>query len=83
MLRVEAKIRNDDQIPFSIAWAGTDRISPERHPGLVHVVAERELKLSGYQLVFGCACFLGAAKLLLWGFLKLWLFEQHIPNTKV
>lgn len=82
MLRVEAKIRNDDQIPFSIAWAGTDRISPERHPGLVRVVAERELKLSGYQLVFGCAC-LGAAKLLLWGFFKLWPFEQDIPNTKV
>jgi hypothetical protein len=32
MLRVEATIRDDDQIPFSIAWAGTDRISPERHP---------------------------------------------------
>ena len=53
-------------------------ISPKAktyHPGSVRMQPHRELDPSGYQLVVGCACFLGAAKLLLWALLKLSLFE--------
>jgi len=78
MLHVEAAIRNDEHIPFSITWTDFDRKNPEariHHAGSVRDVVARELTLSGSQLVVGCDCFLGAAKLLLWGVLKLWLFE--------
>jgi hypothetical protein len=79
MLRVEARIKSDKHIPFSIAGTEADRVSPKtkpRHAGSDHDVATCELNLSGSQLVFGCACFLGAAKLFLWALLKLWLFES-------
>ena len=78
MLRVEATIRSDKHIPFSITGTDADRVSPKvktHHAAPVRHVAACELNLSGYQLVVGCACFLGAAKLLLWALLKLWLFE--------
>ncbi len=77
MLRVEETIRNDNHIPFSITWTSTDPLSPEktRHAGLVGDMAARELNFSGSHLVVACVCFLGAAKVLLWILLKLWLFE--------
>jgi len=78
MLRAAATIRNDKHLPFSITGIGTGRVSPKvktHHAAPVRHVAACELNLSGYQLVVGCACFLGAAKLLLWALLKLWLFE--------
>jgi hypothetical protein len=74
----EAAVRNRNQIPFSIAWSGTDRTSPgpkTRHAGLVRDVAAGDLNLGGYQVVFGCASFVGVAKLLVWAVLKLWVFE--------
>lgn len=55
-----------------------DRVSPKAktyHAGSVRDVAACELNLSGSQLVFAYACFPGAAKLLLWDLLKLWLIE--------
>jgi len=78
MLRVGATIKNDNVIPLSITRVGIDQISPKvklRETGLVRHKAARELKLSGSQLIVGCVFFLGAAKLLLWAILKLWLFE--------
>ncbi len=84
MLRVEATIRNDNHIPFSITWTGTDQVSPKaktHHAGLVRDVAARELNLSGSQLIVGCACFPGAAKLVLWALLKLWLFVASNTNV--
>jgi hypothetical protein len=74
----EAAVKNRNQIPFSIAWTRTDRTSPgpkTRHAGLGRDVAARDLKLGGYQVVFGCASFVGVAKLLVWAVLKLWVFE--------
>jgi hypothetical protein len=71
MLRIEATIRSDKQIPFSITGTGIDRVSPKaksHHAGSVRDVAACELDLSGYELVVACACFLGAAKLLWWAF---------------
>jgi hypothetical protein len=78
MLRVAATIRNDKHLPFSILGTGTGHVSPKvktSHSGPVRDVATCELNLSKHQLVVGCACFLGVAKLLLWALLKLWLFE--------
>ena len=77
MIRVEETMKNDIHIPFSITWTGTGQASPEakaRLAGLVRDGAARGLNLSGSQLVAGCVCFLGAAQLVLWGLLKLWLF---------
>jgi hypothetical protein len=74
MLRIEAAIRNDKNIPLSSIRIAIDQISPKvrsRDTGLVRHTAARELNLSGYQLLIGCVCFLGAAKLLLWAVLKL------------
>ena len=78
MIRVEATIKGDIHFPFSVTWTGINQASPRaktRHPGSVRDVAAREPALNGSQLVVGCACFLGAAKLLFWAFLRLWLFE--------
>ncbi len=78
MLGVEATIRSHTHIPFSVTGADADRVSPKAetyHARSVRDVAACEVNLTGYQLVVGCACFLGAAKLLLWALLKLWLFE--------
>jgi hypothetical protein len=77
MRRVEATIRNDKEIPFSITAVGADRVSLKadtHYAGLVCEVASCELNLAGSQLIFGCACFLGAARLFLWALFKLWLF---------
>lgn len=78
MIRVEAPIKGGNHFPFSSVATNSEPASPgveRRHPGLVRCMAAHELNLGGSQLVVGCICFLGAAKLLLWAFLKLWLFE--------
>jgi hypothetical protein len=79
MLRVEPTIRCGKHIAFSIKGADADRVSPKanaHHARSVRDVAALESNLNGSQLVVGIVCFLGAAKLLLWAFLKLWLFEK-------
>ncbi len=79
MIRVEETIRNDNRIPVSIRWTSTDQLSPEAktgHAGLVRDMAAREPNLSGSQLVVGCVCSLGAAKVLL---RALWPFEPQCP----
>ena len=78
MIRVEATVKGDSRSPFRSTWTGSGQVGPNvntRHPGLVRPMVERELNLSGSQLIVGCMYFLGAAKLLLWALLKLWLFE--------
>lgn len=79
MIRVKATtIKGDNHLPFSGASIGSGQVSPGvkmRHPGLFRPTVAHEVNLSGSQLVVGCICFLGAAGLLLWAFLKLWLFE--------
>jgi hypothetical protein len=78
MLRVEATLGSGKENPFSITGADVGRVIPKArtyHDGSVRDAVARELNLSGYQLVAGCACLLGAAKLLLWALLRLWLFE--------
>ena len=78
MIHIESTIRCDNRAPFSMTWTGVDQASPEaetRDAGLVRHAAARELSLTGSQLVAGCACLLGATKLLLWALLKLWLSE--------
>ncbi len=78
MLSVEATIRSDDHIPFSITATGNERVSPKvvsTHVGSGRDVATCELNLSGSQLAVRCVFFLGSAKLLVWALLKLWLFE--------
>ena len=78
MFRVEATLGSDKENPFSIAGTGAGRVIPKArtyHDGSVRHEVERELTLSGSQLVAGYACFLGAAQLLLWAILRLWLFE--------
>ena len=78
MFRAETTLGSDKENPFSITGTGGGRvISKARtyHNGSVRDAVARELNLSGYQLVAGCACLLGGAKLLLWAILRLWLFE--------
>ena len=77
MLRVETAVGSENYIPFRITWAETGQARPEgeaRHAGYTRGMAARELNLSGYQLLFGCALFMGLATVFLWA-LKLWLFE--------
>ena len=69
MIRVEATVKGDNHFPFSSKWTGSGQVGPKvktRHPGLDRPMVAQELNLSGSQLVVGCICFLGAAKLLLW-----------------
>ena len=73
MPRVEATMRSDKHIPFSITGHGTDHVSPVRD------VAACELNLSGFQSVVGCVCSLGAAKVLWWA---LWLFEPQCSTLQ-
>ena len=78
MFRAEATLTSDKHIPFSITGTGAGAVIPKAttyHDGFIRDVGAREVNLSGYQLVVGFACFLGAAQLLLWAILKLWLFE--------
>ena len=78
MIRVETTIKGSNHFPFSSMSISSGQASPKvkaRHPGLLGPMGVRELSLSGSQLVFGCAYLLGAAKLLFWAVLKLWLFE--------
>lgn len=78
MFRVEATLGSARENPFSITGTGDGRLIPKArtyHDGTVRDAVARELNLSGYQLVAGCAWFLGAAQLLLWAILRLWLFE--------
>ena len=78
MIHIESTIRNDNRIPFSATWTGIDHASPKaksRRTGLVRHATAREINLNGSELIVGCVCFLGTAKLLLWALLKLWLFE--------
>jgi hypothetical protein len=78
MIRVEATIKGDDHFPFASVSTGSGQVNlvvkPPR-PGVIRPVVAHELSLSGTQLLVGCVCFLGVAKILLWAFLKLWLFE--------
>lgn len=78
MLHVGGTIRKAKYVPFSIAAAGNERVSPNvitRHAVSVRDAAARDLDFSGSQFAVGCVFFLGAAKLLMWALLKLWLFE--------
>lgn len=78
MLRKASTMSRDEHIPLSIAGTGTGREIPQakpHHAGSLRAMAMCELNLSGYQLIAGCVCFLGAAKLFLWALLKLWVFE--------
>lgn len=78
MLHGGETVRSPKYMPFSIRAAGNERVTPKATTG--HAVPDRdaaecELNLSGSQLVVGCVFFLSAAKFLMWGLLKLWLFE--------
>ncbi len=78
MIRVEATVKGDNHFPISSPWTVSGQVSSKAktwHPGLVRPMVAHGLNLSGSQLVVGCICFLGAAKLLLWALIKLWLFE--------
>lgn len=78
MISAEATIKGNNQLSFPGPLTGSHQANPKakaRHAGSVRHTIARELNLSGSQLVVGCACFLGAANLLLWALLKLWLFE--------
>ena len=77
MLRIETAIGGENRIPFPITWPDTGQESPEvtaSHTVSVRSVTSRGLNLSGYQLLFGCAIFIGLATVFLWA-LKLWLFQ--------
>jgi hypothetical protein len=78
MIRVDQTIGSDKRIPFSVVWTSADQVAPKtqiRNAESVRHTADRELNLTGSQLVVGCMCFLGAIRLVLWAVLKLWLFE--------
>ncbi len=77
MVRAETTIERDNRIPFSIAWAAADPVGSEaeaRQTASTRAAAEQGLNLSGYQLLFGFALFIGFAGVFLWAF-RLWLFE--------
>ena len=77
MLRIEATIRSDKHIPFSTTASGTACVNPKAktYAGSVRHAPAGVLNRRGCQLGFRRAYFPGAAKLLLWALLKLWLFE--------
>jgi hypothetical protein len=86
MLRIEATIRSDTHIPFSITGTGTDRVSPKvktHHAGSDGNVVACELNLSGSQLVVGCACFRGGGQASLVGPSQAVVFRTVAFNTKV
>ena len=77
MIRVETSIEGENHIPFSMTWAGTGQASLDarmHRAGSSRCAPARELNLSGYQLLTGCALLMGLATAFLWA-LKLWLFE--------
>ena len=77
MVRVETTIDTKNHIPFSIPWASTGQARLEvkaRHAASARAAAARELNLSGYQLLFGCAVLAAMGAVFLWA-LKLWLFQ--------
>jgi hypothetical protein len=77
MLRGEITIDTENHIPFSIAWSSTGHTSlaaKAHHAGLARAAAARELSLSGYQLLFGCAVLAAFGGVFLWA-LNVWLFR--------
>ncbi len=78
MFHIEAATTGDKRFPFSIMGTGIERASVEAkalRTGSAGDAATRGLHLNGYQLIFGCAVFLGTAQLILWAVLRLWLFQ--------
>ena len=78
MFHIEVTTTGDKRYPFSIIRTGVERMSAEAktyRAGSAREVATRGLHLNGYQLILGCAFFLGTAQLLLWAVLRLWLFQ--------
>ena len=66
MVRVETTIDTKNHIPFSIPWASTGQASlgaKAHHAGSTGGAAARELNLSGYQLLLGCAVLNSSSKL--------------------
>ena len=77
MVRVETTIDTKNHIPFSIPWASTGQASlgaKAHHAGSTGGAAARELNLSGYQLLLGCAVLATLGGVFLWG-LNIWLFQ--------
>lgn len=78
MLHAGETNESANYIPFSITAAGNERVTPKtanRPAGPDRDAAARELNVSGPQLAVRFVFFLGAAKLLMWALVKLWLFE--------
>jgi hypothetical protein len=77
MLHTETTLNTEDHSPFSITWASTGQanVAVKAHRvESAHGVAARELNLSGYQLLFGCAGLVALGGIFLWA-LNLWLFQ--------
>ena len=77
MVRAETTIDTKNHIPFSIPWASTGQARLEvkaQRAASARGAAARELNLSGYQLLFGCAVLAAMGGGFLWA-LKLWLFQ--------
>jgi hypothetical protein len=77
MLHAETTIDTESHIPFSIPWASTGQASLQANAqpaASARGAAARELNLSGYQLLFGCAALAVLGGVFLWA-LNLWLFQ--------
>jgi hypothetical protein len=79
MIHVDEIRKGDGQIQFSLAVLGTPELSLKSDAPAVDsepFSRSNELHLSGLQLFAGFLSASRAAGLLVWAFLKLWLFAE-------
>ena len=79
MINAEEIREDGDQIRFSVTVLETAQLQSKTQVHTdkpVHSLAPYELNLSGSQLLVGFISALSAFALLLWAFLKLWLFAR-------
>ena len=82
MIRADEIRDGSGQIPFSMAALKDTRVQPKmfsNNEGLAVAmpnIARGEINISGSQLLVGFTSALSLTGLLLWAFLRLWLFER-------
>ena len=78
MIRIDEIRKGDGHIQFSLTILETTRLRPRPTVGNTDSApsfTNNGINLSGSQVLVGCLSALCSVGLLLWAFLRLWLFE--------